>query len=421
VARWYENPIPTAEELARQAAHREQVAAKKKAVEEFLASAKQKVLDSTAPGATPPPNPEAAFDEPMKAQLKKLRDELAAVEKVVPELSTAMGACEGSAADVPVHVRGSHLTLGQVVPRGVPRVLIAKDANAWQASGSGRAQLVEWLVNPEHPLTARVIVNRIWRWHFGHGIVRSTDNFGRLGERPTHPELLDWLARRFVAEGWSVKRLHRQMVLSSVYELSSDHDSRLFEADPENRLWARQDVRRLEAEAVRDSLLAVAGRLDLTSGGSLLHVKNREYLFDHTSKDGTKYDSHRRSIYLPVVRNNMFDVFQLFDYADSTVPSGSRDSTVVAPQALFLLNSSLALEASAGLAAEVLADSTSDDATRVHDLATRCYGRRATDPEVTRAKDFLETMTAKAAGDRRQAWTWLAQVYLAASEFVYLR
>lgn len=426
VARWYENPIPSADELARQAAHRDQVAAKKKEIDDFLASAKQKLLDGLKPGETPPANPEAQFDEATKTQLKKLRDETAKLEKSAPETATAMGATEGTATDVPVHVRGSHLTLGQVVPRGVPRVLISNDSHRWQPQGSGRMQMVDWLTAADHPLTARVYVNRVWRWHFGRGLVRSTDNFGRLGEPPTHPELLDTLAVRFATGGWSTKRLHRELASSSFYAQSSDYDTKKVEADPDNQWWSRQDVRRLEAEAVRDSLLAVSGRLDESLGGSLLHVKNRDYFFDHTSKDGTKYDSPRRSIYLPVVRNNMFDVFQLYDYADSSVPFGNRESTVVAPQALFLLNSPLALEASAGLAAETLAaplagDAPSADDARIRSLSLRCYGRPASDPEVSRAREFLETLTTRVGGDRKQAWARLAQVYLASSEFIYLR
>ncbi len=179
---------------------------------------------------------------------------------------------------------------------------------------SGRRQLADWLVDPKNPLTARVFVNRVWRWHFGRGLVRSTDNFGLLGEAPSHPELLDWLARRFIADGWSIKSLHRLILLSSTWQQSSTPSPETLKRDPENRLFSRATVRRLEAEAVRDSLLAASGRLDTRMGGTLLTLKNRAYFFDHTSIDKTTYDTHRRSIYLPVVRNHVYDVFQVLDF-----------------------------------------------------------------------------------------------------------
>src|SRR5439155_6177717 len=187
---------------------------------------------------------------------------------------------------------------------------------------------------------------------------------GALGEPSSHPELLDWLAHRFVDSGWSIKAMHRLILLSNTYQMSSTHDAGAAERDPENRLLWRAPRRRLEAEALRDALLAVSGLLDRTPGGSLLHVKNRDYFFDHTSKDTTKYDSRRRSLYLPVVRNHLYDVFQLFDCTDATVLSGDRATTTVAPQALFLLNSDLVWQASESLAAKLLA-APSDDALRI--------------------------------------------------------
>ena len=135
---------------------------------------------------------------------------------------------------------------------------------------SGRRELAQWLTDPRHPLTARVLVNRFWRWHFGAGLVTTTDNFGLLGERPTHPELLDWLAKRFIADGWSLKALHRLILNSSTYQQSSSVSEKAAELDPENRLWSHFAVRRLDAEEVRDAMLFVSGQLDRTMGGSLL-------------------------------------------------------------------------------------------------------------------------------------------------------
>ena len=195
------------------------------------------------------------------------------------------------------------------------------------------------------------------RWHFGKGLARTPDNFGLLGESPTHPELLDWLARRFTDQGWSLKRLHRQILLSSTWQLNSMASPMHIERDPENRLLGRAEVQRLEAEEIRDALIAVSGRLDQTMRGSLLTVKNRAYFFDHTSKDLTDYTSHRRSLYLPVVRNNVYAVFQLLDYPDAAIPTGDRTTTTVAPQALMMLNSDFAAKCSSELAGNAVIDS----------------------------------------------------------------
>jgi hypothetical protein len=272
-----------------------------------------------------------------------------------------------------------------------------------------------------------VIVNRVWRWHFGKGLVRTPDNFGMLGEAPTHPDLLAWLAYRFVEQGTSLKDLHRMIMLSSTYQQSSVPDSETAKADLDNRLWGRAETRRLEAEAVRDALLAVSGKLDRTSGGSLLQVKNREFFFDHTSKDKTSYASYRRSLYLPVVRNHVYDVFQLLDYPDAAVTSGDRATTTIAPQALLMLNSELVMQASSDLAERVLAASA-DDAQRIAQLYSLAYGRDATATETTAAQEFLaaadralSSKESDAAKRSRLGWDSLCQTVLAANEFIYVK
>jgi len=293
---------------------------------------------------------------------------------------------------------------------------------------SGRLGLARWLSSPEHPLTARVMANRIWRWHFGRGLVGTPDNFGRLGEAPTHPELLDWLARRFVEDGWSIKAMHRRILLTSTYRMGSDYDAHSAEVDPENRLHWRADVRRLEAEEIRDALLSVAGVLDTSMGGSMLHVKNRDYFFDHTSKDKSNYDVPRRSVYLPVVRNNLYDVFQLFDYADADVLNGDRQSSVVAPQALFMMNAPLVIDLSGRLGKALLDAPLPDDDARVARLYETALGRPAAAEEVARAKSFLgrfEAASSLPAGDapgrRRDAWRALCQAIASSNEFIYIR
>jgi len=336
-----------------------------------------------------------------------------------------MGVAERDVVDVPIHVRGNHLTLGRTVPRGVPRVLAGPRPPAFDDKHSGRLQLAQWLVQPDHPLIARVLVNRVWRWHMGQGLVRSTDNFGNLGEPPANPALLDWLARRFVADGWSLKNLHRLILLSSTYQMSSTHDPVAARRDPDNRLHWRQNIRRLEAEAIRDALLVVGDLLDPAMAGPVLHVKNRAYLFDHTSKDLTRYDSKRRSLYLPVIRNNLYDVFQLFDSTDAAVPSSDRATTTVAPQALFMLNSDLVTQVCRRLSGRLLQEP--DDTARMRLLYRTAYGREPTEAEsarnrslLARLEEHLQPRQPDAGQRRQQAWAWLCQTVLAASEFIYL-
>jgi hypothetical protein len=214
--------------------------------------------------------------------------------------------------------------------------------------------------------------------------------------------------------------------------LSSADDERAAAADPDNRLHWRMDARRLEAEEIRDALLAVGGLLDRSMGGPVLPVKNREYLFDHTSKDVTRYDSRRRSLYLPVIRNHLYDVFELFDATNGTVPDGNRVTTTVAPQALFMMNSELVSQASASLADALLAGEKSsrvaaDDAARIERLYKVAYSRQPSEAEVRRVKGWLANFErlfaaggADAAESRRRAWASVCQIVLAASEFIYL-
>jgi hypothetical protein len=264
-------------------------------------------------------------------------------------------------------------------------------------------------------LTARVFANRMWRWTFGAGIVRTPDNFGRLGETPTHPELLDWLATEFVRRGWSIKELHRQMVLSATFRQGSRGSSRLVEVDPENHLWGRWSVRRLEAEAIRDSILAVSGKLDRTMGGSLVQVKNRAFFFDHTSKDTTRYDAPVRAVYLPIVRNNLYDLFQLFDFPDPATPNGDRARTSTAPQELFLLHSPLVIQAAERLGLDAWWTGTSSDG-RTQRLYRAILGRSASSDEMRQADAFLARLRGPLSA--KESYGAFAQALLISSEFL---
>ncbi|MDA1016766.1 MAG: DUF1549 and DUF1553 domain-containing protein, partial [Planctomycetota bacterium] len=418
IARWWENPIPSAADKSRQADHAKQIAASKSKLATFITAANRKVLDSLPDGAEPPQNLESKYPAATKAELKTLRDAITKLEKNPPEVSTAIGVGERTATDLPVHIRGSHLTLGDVVPRRFPIFLAGDQQTEFGPKQSGRLPLANWLTSEEHPLTSRVIVNRVWRWHFGRGLVDSPDNFGNLGQRPVNQPLLDWLAVEFRRHGWSIKWLHRTILLSSTWRMSSRMDAKASEVDPENRLQWRADIRRLEAEAIRDSILAVTGQLDRTMRGTLITLKNRSFFFDHTSKDTTDYSSNRRSVYLPVVRNHLYEVFSLFDYSDAGSVVGSRTTSVVAPQALFMMNSDFMLQASRSLAKLGTVDG-SDDA-RVNGLYRRVLGRRPTDRELKQSLDFINR-SAALGSERDAGWAYLGQVLLSSNEFIYLR
>jgi len=377
-------------------------------------------------GATPEKDKEKRQEIHVEAE--KRRAEIKELEKAVrPAVPMALAVQDEAApADVKVHVRGNTLTLGEVAPRVFPRIVAGEAQSPVPAKASGRLELARWVASKDNPLTARVMVNRVWQHHFGEGIVRTPDNFGRLGERPTHPELLDWLAARFVADGWSLKHLHRRILLSDAYRMSSANDDKSALADPDNRLLWRFNRRRLEAEAVRDSVLAVAGTLDRTPGGSLLANGNFEYINNEHSRGGVRYGSARRSLYLPVIRNNVFDFFQTFDFVEPHVPTGKRAHTVVAPQALFLMNNPFVAEQSAAFAASLLIGS-GPDADRVTAAYRRAFGRAATTEEAARAGAFvkryeagLEAVETDGAKRRAKAWAAWCQVVFASSEFVYV-
>jgi hypothetical protein len=211
--------------------------------------------------------------------------------------------------------------------------------------------LAQWMTQKDHPLTSRVIANRLWRWHFGRGIVPSVDNFGRLGEKPVNQPLLDWLAVEFVKQGWSMKAMHRTMMLTSTYQMSSEFDAKSSEADPDNTLLWRMNRRRLEAEAIRDGIMEVSGGLNRQyTGGTILDYKDRQYVANTAKGGNVDYDRNIRAVYIPVVRSSMYDLFTAFDLPDPTMLNGDRESTVVAPQALFMMNGSVMLRHSRKMA-----------------------------------------------------------------------
>ncbi len=302
--------------------------------------------------------------------------------------------------DAQVFIRGDHKRPGKTVPRGFPKVLTGGREEKI-TEGSGRLQLADWLIRPENPLTARVMVNRIWQHHFGEGLVRTPNDFGERGERPTHPELLDELAARFVESGWSVKAMHRLIMLSAVYQQSSSASPATLSTDPDNRLFGRMNRRRLDAESIRDSLLSVSGRLDVASGGPPF----------------TDLAVPRRTLYLMSARTgaNTSEFGRLFDRADPSLIVAQRGQSVVAPQALFFLNDPFVSGIAKDLAARVSYEAPANAEARIRRLYLLALGRQPTKAEI----DLGEKQLAPVAGGPDPLVRYCLLI-LCTNEFLYI-
>jgi hypothetical protein len=365
----------------------------------------------------------AAFPAAARAELARCEAELARVTAAKPApFDMALGVSEAAPVDLPIHYRGNHLSRAeQATPRGfleLFRPLLPDLAPARERSG--RLELARWLVDPRHPLTARVMVNRVWQGHFGRGLVASSSDFGLRGEAPTHPALLDALARDFVASGWSVKALHRRILRSSTYRMSSAWSELAAAIDPQNfKLW-RFPRQRLDAETLRDAVLAASGALDRTIGGSLLGTGNGDYVTNDQSGNGAGYGKPRRSLYLPIIRNAIYELFATFDYNDPSVPIDRRGSTVVAHQALWAMNSPLVTGESRRLAETLLAsESAAGDAQRLEQAYVRMFARPPRAEETEEALAYLAELRG-AAFEEPRAWATLVQALFASSEFLYI-
>ena len=291
-----------------------------------------------------------------------------------PELAMTM---TDAPEPVTQHVfkRGNPGNLGDIVPRRFHAILTQGKPVEWK-QGSGRLELAQSIASKDNPLTARVMANRIWQFHMGAGLVRTPSDFGTRGDKPTHPELLDFLARRFMDGGWSIKAMHRMMMLSSTYAQSSEHNARHYQADPDNTLLWRMNRRRLELEDLRDSLLAASGTLDTKIGGPSLDIWAAPY-------------PTRRTVYGTIERQNLPGIFRTFDFANPDTSSASRFRTTVPQQALFLMNADFVIEQARHLAnsPEVLAG---DQDKQVRVLYRRLFGRVPTAEEAALARKYLQ-------------------------------
>ena len=379
--------------------------------------------DREAPFAFTKEEQDSSLTGESKERVLRLREELDALKRASPpEPPMACAVAEGKMVDQRVFVRGIHSNPGTKVHKQFP-VVLAGASQTPVTDGSGRKELAAWLVRPSQVLTSRVIVNRIWQWHFGEGLVRTPNNFGTNGEDPTHPELLDYLARRFVESGWSIKSLHRLILLSSTYQMSSLVDEEGREADPENRLLARFSARMLSVEEMRDALLTLDGSLDLTMGGTLWPEREK---WEGGRPPPIKPEQvRRRTVYLPIIRNKMPSVLRLFDFADSATSSGKRSRSNTAPQALFMMNSDFLYERSLSFA-KFLSTSRGyeSDSLRIERAYLSALTRRPETEELKFGLNYLADYPSSGPDDSNpglDAWQSLARMLMVSNEFHFVR
>ncbi|MBL8827583.1 MAG: DUF1553 domain-containing protein, partial [Planctomycetaceae bacterium] len=333
----------------------------------------------------------------------------------------AMGVSDDEISDCALRVKGDPHDRGPAPPRGDVKIAGLPPITKPGPNASGRLELARWIASPRHPLTARVIVNRVWQHLIGQPLVATPDDFGATSEPPSHPELLDHLASRFIADGWSIKKLVRTIVLSRTYQLSgATRGQPAHEADPQNTLCWRANLRRLEFEPLRDSLLVAAGELtfDRPEGIQIAGIGGKSAKSQvHSLLD---IDAPYRTIYLPVIRGRLPETFNTFDFPDPCQIAGRRDVTTVAPQALFFLNSRLVTDCAEATAARVLKSSSTTDAARLTWLYQTLFARAPTADEVTAAAGLFKDLQRHGA-DAESCWTTLVQGLLASAEFRYIR
>jgi hypothetical protein len=336
--------------------------------------------------------------------------------------------------DSPIYARGEpEKPSTEHVPRGVLQV-VSKTQPRIAAGSSGRLELAGWIASKDNPLTARVMANRVWLHLFGHGLVPTTDNFGAAGQPPTHPELLDHLALSFMDDGWSVKKLIKKVMMSHTYQLDSKFDAKNSEVDPDNVLLWRMSPRRLDAESLRDSMLAVSGQLDTTPPDGSIVAKVGEGPstgFGAIRPGGGIQQAindprnNHRSVYLPIIRDNLPEALALFDAPDPSLIVADRPTTTVPAQGLFLLNNPFVIR-SADASAEKLLKSTSTNTERIRTAYLDFYGRPPSDKELMNAEKFVKQYADTLAKDRvpagrreRDTWAAFCQALFASAEFQY--
>ena len=379
VSQWNERDLPDPEKQKEVDAFKIEVDTAKADLKELVSKALK----------TAKKKKESELTDEQRKPLSEARKKIEEMEKSAPKMPSVMAADEAPVKTVPIHIRGNHLQLGpEPIPRAVPGIFASTTKPPeFPADASGRLELAQWLTSVDHPLTARVLVNRIWQGHFGEGLVRTPANFGLTGEQPTHPELLDYLTSELVDGHWSVKRLHRTIVLSSAYRRSSVVPLPWQQKDLENRWFSRQNRRRLEVEPLRDAILALGDNIDTTIGGQAEAAYGN---FETTQAPRGIEGSLRRTIYLPVNRAALSELLSTFDYVDSAVSVARRSSTVVPHQSLFLMNNPLVLEQALLFSRRVQSHSQ-EDAICIDYAVRLAFGRPADPSEVAAALTFLNS------------------------------
>jgi hypothetical protein len=344
----------------------------------------------------------------------------------------AMGASEKVILeDCPIYARGERTQPGETVPRGIPAFLGASTETAVPRTSSGRLQVADWLTSKDNPLTARVFVNRVWHYLFGRGLVASCDNFGVTGMRPDHPELLEYLAIKFMDSGWDIKSLIRDIMLTKTYQLDSTPSGKAAVSDPENIQLSHQRVRRIDAEAIRDNILAVSGDLDLRVPDGSPMVKVDGQFARRPAFDPQTMTMPYRSVYLPIVRDSLPDALAVFDMAEPSLVTGVREETTVPSQALYLLNAPFIIDAAIKASGRIPAASRTPEE-RIESVFRMILGRLPSASEVTASKAFLDSFVPEAQANtgvysrvarnpERAKWTVFCQSLMATVEFRTVR
>jgi hypothetical protein len=436
----------------------QQIEETKVRIAKLEAAAEQRTAGSAADQAKREQEHHLHNDDPefkeMRDQLDCLRRTLAEIEQQNPAI-TVMMPQEIGARSLKVHERGDRFDLGEEAPRRFLQVVAGEGQTPLETKQSGRLELARWIASGENPLTARVMVNRIWQGHFGKGLVPTSDNFGELGTPPSHPELLDWLAARFVESSWSIKKMHRLILLSSTYQQSSMAELGWWNAgskpanlqseipspqsmDPDNRLLWHFPKRRLEAEALRDAMLRISDQLDREIGGggeSMMKLFNDGDVVDKSlglasagnfSFDDAIYQTRRRSVYLPIVRNQLAEVLAVFDAADPSAVTATRIETTVPAQAMFMLNNRFVREQALAVAKQLMA-APLDDSTRMQSVFVWVLGRPPAGDEVDLGIQFVNSYATvqrqsgvSDSDSRMRAWQSYCQLLFCLNEFIYV-
>ena len=361
----------------------------------------------------------------LEDEVSKTKRDLLRIEQTPPPYPVFYAVADRSGQDAPLQIKGEPTRPGPVVPRRFLEVINPEPFHAG-ATGSGRLELAERLFDKSNPLTARVMANRIWLWHFGQGLVSTPNDFGKQGKAATHPELLDWLASRFMAEGWSIKAMHRLILLSKTWQQSGVRSGSALQQDPGNSLLSSFPRHRLEAEALRDTLLALNGRLDAAPGGAHPFPPPTEWQFTQHNPFKAVYDHNKRSVYLMTQRTQRHPYLGIFDAADPAISTGQRSSTTTPLQSLYLMNNPFVHAQAAGLAKRLLTE-TADDAARLNLAWRLTFSRQPRPDETDSSLAFLtktrETLQSDGMPDDRidqAAWSALSRSLLRTNEFLYL-